>query len=132
MDPEPLLGNSTEPSHSHLRTAALGALSGTPPETEVVTAGSHSAISRPAPEAQPEQTQKLEASQHMARLIAHHFNNLIGVVLGNAELLQLDSLTTRQRDALQEILQAGERANAITVNFRPLATSASPGLTCEI
>ena len=114
MDPEPLPANSAEPSHSHLRTAALGALSDAPSETDAGTAGFHSAISRPVPEPQPEHALKLEASRNMARLVAHHFNNLIGVVLGNAELVQLDSLTTRQRDALQEILQAGERANAIT------------------
>lgn len=68
----------------------------------------------PAPAAPSGPALQLEASQLMARLLAHHFNNLLGTILGNAELIQLDLLTTRQRDALHDIIHSGERANAIT------------------
>ncbi len=74
--------------------------------------------------------QKLESMGVMAQGIAHEFNNLLGIMLNNAEL----ALTTLPREAperlsLEAINSAGRRAAAITrqmltyIGNRPLQTT---------
>lgn len=57
------------------------------------------------------QFQKLEAIGHLAGGVAHDLNNLLQPILGyGEELLGDTNLTGTQRDSVQEIVKAGERA----------------------
>ena len=61
------------------------------------------------------QTQKLEAVGRLAGGVAHEFNNLMTVVLGNSELLANDSrLDDGLREPVKDIWLAGQRAAVLT------------------
>lgn len=77
------------------------------------------------------QTQKLESLGLMAGGIAHHFNNLLAAIVGNAELAQFDVVEgTDAAVSLQEIRAAAERARGLTAKMlaysghHPLSTRA--------
>ena len=70
---------------------------------------------RKSQEAQLRQSQKLEALGKLTGGIAHDYNNMLGVILGYAELLEL--LTAGQdkvTDYINEIKQAGDRGANLT------------------
>jgi nitrogen-specific signal transduction histidine kinase/CheY-like chemotaxis protein len=71
--------------------------------------------SRQEAERQLQQRDKLEALGRLAGGVAHDFNNLMAVVISNCGLLErrLDPADAR-RSLVGEILQAGERASALT------------------
>ncbi|HXU35254.1 MAG TPA: ATP-binding protein [Blastocatellia bacterium] len=61
------------------------------------------------------QTQKLEAVGRLAGGIAHQFNNLMTIIIGYSELLQMRKLDSDPDfDKLGEIRKAGQRAAALT------------------
>jgi hypothetical protein len=64
-------------------------------------------------EAQLLQSQKMEAVGRLAGGVAHDFNNVLGVILGYAELL-LRKADASQRGKLEQILKAGQRAAGLT------------------
>jgi len=66
-------------------------------------------------EAQLRQAQKLEAVGRLAGGVAHDFNNMLGVILGQTEEL-LDNLveTDPHRAELEEIRQAAQRSTELT------------------
>ncbi len=66
-------------------------------------------------EAQLRQAQKMESVGRLAGGVAHDYNNMLGVILGNAEmaLSQVDPADPVHAD-LQEIIQAAERSARIT------------------
>ncbi len=66
-------------------------------------------------QAQLLQSQKMEAIEILAGGLAHHFNNLMTVVIGYSELLlhNLDDHDPRRRD-LEAIRQSGEQAALLT------------------
>jgi PAS domain S-box-containing protein len=66
-------------------------------------------------EAQFQQAQKLESLGRLAGGIAHDFNNLLMVITSYVQLLCEDQGTTaKQRQSLDEILTAADRATALT------------------
>jgi signal transduction histidine kinase len=67
-------------------------------------------------------SRNLEAIGALARGIAHDFNNIIGVILGNGELMRLEiSEASVIRDDLEELLKAGYRARELVQRILPLA-----------
>ncbi len=67
-------------------------------------------------EAQLREAQKMEAVGRLASGVAHDFNNLLTVILGEAETLVIDceDLSVDDREALENIRAAGERATILT------------------
>jgi PAS domain S-box-containing protein len=63
---------------------------------------------------QVRQAQKMEAIGQLAGGVAHDFNNLIGTILGNAELARMDLDEGRPaHDSISEIARAGKRAKEL-------------------
>jgi PAS domain S-box-containing protein len=66
-------------------------------------------------EQQLRQAEKLEAVGQLAGGIAHDFNNLLGVILGCAEMLQLDdSDEATRRQFIAQIVEAAQHAGDLT------------------
>ena len=66
-------------------------------------------------EEQLHHARRLEAVGQLAGGVAHDFNNLLTVVIGSTDvLLAEDTLTTSQREWVQDIRKAGLRAAALT------------------
>ena len=66
-------------------------------------------------EEQLRQSQKMEAVGQLAGGIAHDFNNILMVILGFGHMLKIDqTLSPRQIDKVDQILQASERAANLT------------------
>jgi nitrogen-specific signal transduction histidine kinase/ActR/RegA family two-component response regulator len=67
------------------------------------------------PDAHARQAQKMEVVGRLAGGVAHDFNNLLTVILGYSDLLIAEAPTGEtQREALEEIRRAAERAAELT------------------
>jgi PAS domain S-box-containing protein len=76
-----------------------------------ITARKHAEAAREALEAQLRQAQKMEALGSLAGGIAHDINNVLGAVLGNAELARQDAGPAHPaQESLAEIRKAALRA----------------------
>lgn len=61
---------------------------------------------------------KMEALGSLTGGIAHDYNNMLGVILGFAELLGLNTeLDDKQKQYLEEIIKAGQRSQNLTQNL---------------
>lgn len=81
--------------------------------------GSHLAVLRDITEQhnleeQLRQSQKMEAVGRLAGGVAHDFNNILGVISGYAELLQLSANQDSLRNKAEKILTATEKASSLT------------------
>ncbi|HLJ90577.1 MAG TPA: response regulator [Candidatus Angelobacter sp.] len=65
-------------------------------------------------EEQLRQSQKMEAVGRLAGGVAHDFNNILGIISGYAELLQLNATDAPQRSRADRILNATEKAASLT------------------
>ena len=65
-------------------------------------------------EAQFRQAQKMEVVGQLAGGISHDFNNLLGVILGNADLLLETTPTGVQQHYAEQIIKASQRAAELT------------------
>lgn len=64
------------------------------------------------------ESQKLESIGRLAGGIAHDFNNLLAVILGNASLqLRNRSLPAKTIESLKDVVEAAERASALTTQL---------------
>ena len=61
-----------------------------------------------------QQSQRLDSLGVLAGGIAHDFNNLLVGIIGSAELLALGELGPADRESVQAIAEAGQRAAALT------------------
>ena len=80
-----------------------------------ITAQRHAEEEREKLQAQLLQSQKLESVGRLAGGVAHDFNNVLGVIIGNVELMQ-DELpaSSNLSEYASEILKAAERAASLT------------------
>lgn len=95
-----------------------------------VTAEHESAVKRDLLEAQLRQSQKMESLGTLAGGVAHDFNNVLAMILGNAELLRADVHGMENRRRLDDIAAAARRGaevvSRILVFSRPQATCRTP------
>ena len=67
------------------------------------------------------QTRKMETIGQLAGGVAHDFNNMIGGVLGAAELLKMNSSAEKDQKYIDMIINAGERAAGLTAKLLAFA-----------
>ncbi len=65
---------------------------------------------------------KMEAMGLMAAEVAHDLNNILSGIIGYPQLLLMeDNITARQKEALREILETGQRAAAVVSDLVTIA-----------
>jgi PAS domain S-box-containing protein len=87
--------------------------------TANVLPGQHLAMLRDVTEQQNleeqlRQSQKMEAVGRLAGGVAHDFNNILGIISGYAELLQLQATQAAERVRAEKIISATEKAASLT------------------
>lgn len=76
-------------------------------------------------EARLYQTQRFESLGHFAGAVAHEFNNILSVIVANADLAQGDAkVESEQADAIEQIRLAAQQASELTGQM--LAYAGSP------
>jgi two-component system cell cycle sensor histidine kinase/response regulator CckA len=81
--------------------------------------GQHLAVLRDVTEQQDleeqlRQSQKMEAVGRLAGGVAHDFNNILGIISGHAELMQLSAANPAERRHAERIISATEKAASLT------------------
>ena len=81
--------------------------------------GQHLAVLRDITEQQDleeqlRQSQKMEAVGRLAGGVAHDFNNILGIISGHAELMQLSAANPAERTRAERIISATEKAASLT------------------
>lgn len=94
---------------------ANGQLSSIGGVSQDVTAAHHAAAERAAMEERLQQAQKMEAVGRLAGGVAHDFNNMLGVILGYADLaLESSPAGSGLHEAIEEIRRAASRSAELT------------------
>ncbi len=75
----------------------------------------HDVTEQKAMEEQLRQSQKMEAIGQLAGGVAHDFNNILTVIMGYSNLLQMDpKLTEHQKDEVEQIISSADKAAQLT------------------
>lgn len=70
--------------------------------------------------------EKLALVGRIAGKMAHDFNNVLGIIMGNAELARMDGTDPEMNDTLDLIVQQSERGKNLTKNLVAFAKSTDP------
>jgi len=91
-------------------------------EVELVVALSHDVTERKRLEEQLHRAQRMQSIGTLASGVAHNFNNILGIILGNAELLKMTLKTSSEAaEFIDNISQATERAAALAQQLLSVA-----------
>ena len=83
------------------------------PESQIIVNSRDVTESRGLAE-QYRQAQKMEAIGRLAGGVAHDFNNMLGVIEMNADMVKLGELSPEQSESVDEISKAAQRAASLT------------------
>ncbi len=93
---------------------------------EDITEGKRAEEARERLQIQLGQTQKMEAIGTLARGIAHNFNNILSIILGNIEVALSDDDPKKHRQDLEKAIKATKRARELVQQILAFSRKTDP------
>jgi len=94
-------------------------------QADFLVAEARDATRRHIAEEHSKRSQKMDALGKLVGGIAHDYNNMLGVILGYAELLEMKYENTDSETYISEIIRAGERGRVLTKKMLTFSKSES-------